>query len=99
MSQGAVTITARNGFDDFTRVREILLTWLRAKVGHQLPPAMARGETDTLDQLDALRTETVSLADPVFWSFRRDDQNPDAPQRTWITEASLALDAGRCGFV
>lgn len=56
---------------------------------------MARGETDTLDGVDALRTETVGLTEPVFWSFRRDDHDRKFPQRTWVIEVSLALHGGR----
>ena len=95
VSQAALTIATRNGQRDFEAIRTLLLDWLRKKVGADLPAAMARGETDALDQVDVPRTETVLLADPLFWAFRRDDPDLSYPQRTWVTEASLSFVDGK----
>ena len=95
VSQAALTIPTTDGQQDFKGVQALLLAWLREKVKANLPPAMARGETDALDHVDVPRTETVLLEDPLFWAFRRDDPDLNYPQRTWVTEASLSLAAGK----
>ena len=95
VSQAALDIITRNTGEGFAQIRVLLLGWLEFKVGHSLPSAMACGETDSLDDVDALRTETVELKDPLFWSFRRNDHDRDYPQRTWVTECSIARDKNR----
>ena len=65
VSQAALSAAIQNGPIDFLSIRKCLLSWLRSKVGHNLPLRMTEGKTDALDQVDALRTETVSLDDPL----------------------------------
>lgn len=90
VSQAAFDIVASDCLINFRQVRDSLLAWLEKKVGHALPPAMKEGKTAFLDDVDALRTETVALDDPLFWSFRRNDHDSNYPQRNWVTECSLA---------
>jgi hypothetical protein len=90
ISQAAIEIHVQDATIGFGIVRGIIIDWLREKAGGALPDSILRGGTGELSAIGSQRVETTALSDPVFWAARQDDQNPNFPERTWVTEAALA---------
>ena len=90
ISQATIEVCVEDATAGLAALRGIVIDWLREKAGGSLPDSILQGETGELSALGTQRVETVALREPVFWAARQDDQDPNFPRRTWVTEAALA---------
>jgi hypothetical protein len=99
ISQTVVRVHGGANDSVFTSVRGLILEWLRHQAGYELPKAMLRGETDSLDPLGAQRVETVAIETDGLWAARLDYQDRSVARRTWVAEAMLAATGPRAALL
>lgn len=87
------------GTDQFVKLRDIVLQWIKNRSGRPLPVAALRGESFDLEEVGSQRTGAVALPSPRYWAARLDDSDREVPQRNWVTEIGIGETAqGRVIF-
>lgn len=73
----------------FEVARETVLEWMARRAGKRLPDEARQGESFTLDDVGAQRTEAVAIPNPRYWAARLDDADKTVAQRVWTTEIGI----------
>ena len=73
----------------FEASRGTVLEWMARRAGKQLPDEARNGESFTLDDIGAQRTEAVGIPNPRYWAARLDDADKTVAQRVWTTEIGI----------
>ncbi|MYE02530.1 MAG: hypothetical protein F4Y03_14905 [Alphaproteobacteria bacterium] len=73
----------------FEFAREIVLEWMARRAGKPLPDEARSGESFTVDDIGAQRTEAIAIPDPQYWAARLDDADKAVAQRVWTTEIGI----------
>ena len=73
----------------FEASRGMVLEWMARRAGKQLPDEARNGESFTLDDIGAQRTEAVAIPNPRYWAARLDDADKAVAQRVWTTEIGI----------
>ncbi len=73
----------------FEVARGTVLEWMARRAGKRLPDEATKGESFTLDDVGAQRTEAVAIPSPRYWAARLDDADKSVAQRVWTTEIGI----------
>ena len=73
----------------FEAARGTVLEWMARRAGKQLPDEARNGESFTLDDIGAQRTEAIAIPNPRYWAARLDDADKNVAQRVWTTEIGI----------
>ncbi len=76
----------------FDQARGIVLNWMSMRAGRTLPEHAWEGQSFTIDDIGAQRTEAVATSTPEYWAARLDDNDKKVAQRVWTTEVALGED-------
>ena len=73
----------------FDAARGTVLEWMARRAGKRLPDEARNGESFSLDDVGAQRTEAVAIPSPHYWAARLDDADKNVAQRVWTTEIGI----------
>ena len=73
----------------FEAARGTVLEWMARRAGKRLPNEAHNGESFSLDDVGAQRTEAVAIPTPRYWAARLDDADKSVAQRVWTTEIGI----------
>ena len=73
----------------FDAARCTVLEWMARRAGKRLPDEARNGESFSLDDVGAQRTEAVAIPSPRYWAARLDDADKNVAQRVWTTEIGI----------
>ena len=79
--------------EPFEIARETVLGWMARRAGKPLPDEARSGESFTMDDIGAQRTEAIAIQVPRYWAARLDDADKTIAQRSWTTEIALGVQA------
>jgi len=89
VSQVILQVECDDGEPAFDAVRTNVLNWIARRAGKKLPDQAWDGESFTLDEIGAQRTEAVAIEVPRYWAARLDDADKNVARRVWTTEIGI----------
>ena len=94
VSQVLIRLQSSGTQSAFDKAQGIVLNWMSTRAGRTLPNHAWEGQSFTIDDIGAQRTEAVAIREPGYWAARLDDNDKAVAQRVWTTEIALGEDTG-----
>lgn len=94
VSQVLIRLQSSGAQSAFDKAQGIVLNWMSTRAGRTLPNHAWEGQSFTIDDIGAQRTEAVAIREPGYWAARLDDNDKAVAQRVWTTEIALGEDTG-----